>query len=141
MSCPAPGALMAKRTEAKKVRQEYQVFISHATADKGIAILLDAVLRARGIEATFRDDRDIEGGVKFKEQIKKQLRLSRECLILWTPRANESEWVRFEASIADNLDLHIVPLLYETEVKDLLPYLQDRSAVKLQDIEKYLIEV
>src|SRR3954470_15556549 len=105
---------MAKRSEAKQLRREYQVFISHATEDKGIAILLDAVLRARGIDTTFRDDRDVEAGAKFKEDIKKQLRLSKECLILWTPRAKESEWVRFEASIAEGHDLHIVPLLYGT---------------------------
>jgi hypothetical protein len=49
------------RRRAEDVRTGYQVFVSHATADKWIARVICEKLEQVGA-TTFRDDRDIAGG-------------------------------------------------------------------------------
>ena len=59
----------------------YQVFLSHATADKWLATVL-----CEKIELTnavcFRDDRDIEGGDDIPENLRKQIKKSQELVVL-----------------------------------------------------------
>jgi hypothetical protein len=56
-----------KRSIAKNVEgKPYQVFVSHATADKWLAKAICEKFEATGA-ATFRDDRDIRGGDDIPE--------------------------------------------------------------------------
>src|SRR6266850_6863384 len=102
---------MAKKRRTN--RSDYQVFISHATADKWIAIQLDRMIQDLGI-TTFRDDRDLEAGHRIPEEIRKKLRASKELLVLWTPQAMASEWIKMELGMAYAFELHIVALRYQT---------------------------
>ncbi len=135
---------MPKRSSSRrhrKVRQPgYQVFISHATADKGIAVLIDGYLRSKGL-TTFRDDRDIEGGQAFPETIRDELQRSQEVLVLWSPQALASEWVRIEISVAWGLRKRLVPLLYLTEFDSLPSNVRTMKAFKLQDVERCVAEI
>src|SRR5947208_9379098 len=92
----------------------YQVFISHATEDKWIAVQLDRMLRDAGL-ATFRDDRDIAGGAKIPQELRDQIKGSREVLLLWTPQAMNSECVKLEIGMACAFNLRIVPVRYLTQ--------------------------
>ncbi len=61
---------MAKRkSSGKPAVKPYQVFISHATADKWLARVICEKIEAIGA-ATFRDDRDILGGDDIPEEIR-----------------------------------------------------------------------
>jgi len=44
---------------------------------------------------------DLPGGSNVKERIKEGMRSSSECLILLSPAARESDWVKHEAGLAD----------------------------------------
>src|SRR3982750_4739216 len=93
---------MAKRggrsTDADNSRN-YQVFISHATADKWLAVTLCEKIEAAGA-ATFRDDRDIKGGDSIPREIFRQIRLSNEFLVLLTPASIARPWVLIEIGAA-----------------------------------------
>ena len=69
-------------------KKPYQVFVSHATADKWIAKILCEKIEGTGA-TTFRDDRDIEGGDDIPEQIRRQIKQSKEMVVLLTPASVE----------------------------------------------------
>jgi hypothetical protein len=131
---------MIKKRRTK--RPEYPVFISHATADKWIAVQLDKMIKSVTDPEipTFRDDRDIEAGTKIPETVRTRLRSSRELLVLWTPQAMASEWVKFEVSMAYGWELHIVAIRYLTSPKDLPLGIKTDLSPELteQDVNKYL---
>jgi hypothetical protein len=58
-------------------KTQYQVFVSHATADKWIAAVLCDKLEAIGA-VTFRDDRDIDGGDDIPDRLREQIQRSQE---------------------------------------------------------------
>src|SRR5581483_1618431 len=70
---------MAARKSRKpsKRTKPYQVFISHATADKWIARVLCEKIEEAGA-VTFRDDRDIDGGDDIPDRIRSEIKQSRE---------------------------------------------------------------
>ena len=67
-------------------QRTYQVFISHATADKWIAKVLCEKLEAVGA-TTFRDDRDIDGGDDIPDRLRDEIQRSQELVVLLTPRS------------------------------------------------------
>ena len=73
----------------------YQVFISHATADKWLAIVLCEKIEAAGA-TTFRDDRDIDGGDDIPQRIRSEIKRSREFVVLMTPESINRPWVLLE---------------------------------------------
>jgi hypothetical protein len=117
----------------------YKVFISHSVKDKWIAVQLDRLIVQTRI-ATFRDDRDIEGGAGIAESIRLEMSRCNEMLVLWTPQAINSAWVMQEVGMAYGLGLHIVPIRYLTDVTTLPPLIRDVHAPELTeaDIMKYL---
>lgn len=74
-----------KRSRRSALPTGYQVFVSHATADKWLATTLCEKLEEIAGATTFRDDRDISGGDDIPESIRQQLKASRELLVLLTP--------------------------------------------------------
>src|SRR3954467_3491743 len=73
----------------------YQVFVSHATSDKWIAKTICEKLESIGA-VTFRDDRDINGGDDIPDEIRKQIKKSRELVVLITPHSVGRPWVLLE---------------------------------------------
>lgn len=90
-----------KRTpkSLKPRRKPYLVFVSHATADKWLAITLCEKIEALGAK-TFRDDRDIAGGEDIPDAIREAIDRSDEMLILLTPKSVQSPWVLVEVGAA-----------------------------------------
>jgi hypothetical protein len=87
-----------KRSTAKNVGgKPYQVFVSHATADKWLAKAVCEKIEAAGA-ATFRDDRDIRGGDDIPEEIRRQIKLSKEIVVLLTPESINRQWVTLGGS-------------------------------------------
>jgi hypothetical protein len=72
--------------KSRKPKRPYQVFVSHATADKWLATVICEKLEAVGA-TTFRDDRDINGGDDIPDRIRTEIRRSQELVVLLTPHS------------------------------------------------------
>ena len=75
---------IAKNDTRKVADKPYQVFVSHASADKWLARTVCEKIEETGA-STFRDDRDINGGDDIPEEIRRQIKQSREIVVLLTP--------------------------------------------------------
>src|SRR2546421_6814906 len=102
---------MSKK-KTKAAAKPYQVFVSHATADKWIAVTICEKIEATGA-TTFRDDRDIHGGDVIAREIFAQINRSKEFLVLLTPTSVTRQWVLFEIGAAfGRRGLRIIPVMY-----------------------------
>jgi hypothetical protein len=133
---------MAKKGPGRvRGRAAYQVFVSHATADKWLARTLCEKIEAIGA-ATFRDDRDIKGGDLIPDEIFDALEASREFLVLMTPASVSRPWVLFEVGAARRCrGLRIVPVTYHVGM-DLIPaMIHQNRGFALNDVDQYLAEL
>lgn len=129
----------AKRVSGTK---PYQVFVSHATADKWIAKLLCEKIEATGA-TSFRDDRDIQGGDDIPEEIRRQIKQSREMIVLLTPASVGRQWVVLEVGAAwgSSKRMRIVMLMYHVSVDPIPDMIKNKKAVSLNEIDRYLSEL
>src|SRR5947208_14093572 len=88
-----------EKASKRAARPKYQVFVSHATADKWLAKTFCEKIEAIGA-STFRDDRDINGGDDIPEAIRTQIKQSRELVVLLTPESVDRPWVLIEVGAA-----------------------------------------
>ena len=91
------GKKIAKDRNRKT--RDYQVFLSHATADKWLAKTLCEKIEETGAK-TFRDDRDIAGGDDIPDEIRDNIFRSSEFLVLLTPESVDRRWVNMEIGAA-----------------------------------------
>ena len=137
---------MLRKTKALSLastrRPEYQVFVSHATADKWIAKTLCKEMEARGA-TTFRDDRDIAGGDSIPEEIRRQIKRSREVVVLLTPQSVGRQWVQLEIGAAWgwSKNTRIVVLRYHVEVDSIPPVVEKKRSYELNEVDQYLKEL
>ncbi len=134
----------------KKVRRagtlvgdaDYQIFISHATADKWIARVICEKLEAAGA-STFRDDRDINGGDDIPQELRRQIRRSKELLVLLTPKSVDRQWVMIEIGAAWVLrkNFPIVAVLYHVDFGAIPELLKSVKAYPLNDFDQYLADI
>src|SRR3954468_15396820 len=102
-------------------RKDYQVFVSHATADKWLATVLCEKIEAAGA-STFRDDRDIDGGDDIPDRLRTEIKRSRELVVLLTPHSVNRPWVLLEVGAAwgCSKEIRITPILCHVEI-DAIP--------------------
>jgi hypothetical protein len=132
----------AKGTGRKKRSKPYQVFISHATSDKWIAKVLCEKIESVGA-ATFRDDRDINGGDDIPEEIRKQIKQSREMIVLLTPQSVDRIWVALEVGGAWcwSKSVRIVLVMYHVSVDPIPDMIKNKKAIPLNDFDQYVGEL
>lgn len=135
---------MAKRKGKRKpiAKPKYQVFVSHATADKWIAATFCEKIELLGA-STFRDDRDIDGGDDIPEAIRTQIKQSRELVVLLTPKSVDRPWVLLEVGAAWGWrnDYRIVPVLYHVTVEAIPDIIKGKKAFQLNEFDQYLKEL
>jgi len=139
---------MAKRktksTKRKKAlaKPAYQVFVSHATADKWIATTFCEKIESSGA-TSFRDDRDINGGDSIPEAIRTQIQVSRELVVLLTPDSIERPWVLLEVGAAwgRRKDYRIVPVLCHVSFDAIPDIIEGKKAFHINEFDKYLSEL
>jgi hypothetical protein len=131
---------MAKR-KPPQVPSNYQVFVSHATADKWVARMICEKIDAIEGASTFRDDRDIEGGDDIPEKLLEEIDRSSEMLVLLTPISISRPWVTLEIGAAWHAGKWIVPMCYHTEPDRIPPILAKRKAYNLNDFDRYVEEL
>lgn len=90
----------------------FPVFISHSasTEDREIVIAFRSALRRKKFDpyvASF----DVQPGRKLKDKVQTNLERSRAVVVIFTPRAQRSEWVSFEMGMASLLGKPIIPVV------------------------------
>jgi hypothetical protein len=132
---------MAKRKarEWKTRVKPYQVFISHASADKWLAKVLCEKIDATGA-STFRDDRDIQGGDDIPEEIRRQIKQSKEIIVLLTPQSVGRQWVILELGAAWGWSkrIRILVIMYHVAVDPIPDMIKNKKAIMLNDFDQYL---
>jgi hypothetical protein len=131
-----------KRAAKRSSKPNYQVFISHATADKWIATVFCEKIEAAGA-STFRDDRDINGGDDIPEEIRTGIKQSRELVVLLTPESADRPWVLLEVGAAWGWrkNYRIVPVLCHVTVDAIPGIIRGKKAFLLNDFDQYLKEL
>ncbi len=133
-----------KKTTPKKLARKsaYQVFVSHATADKWLATTFCEKIDSLGA-STFRDDRDINGGDSIPEEIRTQIQVSRELVVLLTPESVDRPWVLLEVGAAwgRRRNYRIVPVLCHVTVDAIPDIIEGKKAFHLNDFNQYLKEL
>ncbi len=129
---------------AKKARRNpaYQVFVSHATADKWIATTFCEKIDATGA-TSFRDDRDINGGDSIPETIRTEIQVSRELVVLLSPDSIERPWVLLEVAAAwgRRKNYRIVPVLCHVSFDAIPDIIEGKKAFHINDFDHYLAEL
>lgn len=133
-------ARAAKKKNAAKPK--YQVFVSHATDDKWIATTFCEKIETTGA-STFRDDRDINGGDDIPEEIRAQIKQSRELVVLLTPKSVDRPWVLLEVGAAWGWrkEYRIVPVLCHVTVDAIPDIIKGKKAFQLNEFDHYLKEL
>jgi hypothetical protein len=137
---------MAKQAKKKPQRRQpanqHIIFVSHATADKWIAKRICEAIETTGA-ATFRDDRDIEGGDSIPDSIRAQLLQATELLVLLTPNSVSRPWVLLEigAFWGRKGSSRIVPVLYLVDVSNIPEHIASIKAVHLNDLDSFVQEL
>jgi TIR domain len=132
-----PGSTKASNRPAGP---KYQVFVSHATADKWLATTFCEKIEAAGA-STFRDDRDINGGDDIPEEIRTQIKQSRELVVLLTPDSADRPWVLLEVGAAWGWKRRIVPVLCHVTVDAIPGIIKGKKAFHMNEFEQYLKEL
>ena len=135
-------ATKTKRKPKRAPKPKYQVFVSHATADKWIATTFCEKIEATGA-STFRDNRDINGGDDIPEEIRTQIKQSRELVVLLTPKSVDRPWVLLEVGAAWGWrkSYRIVPVLCHVTVDAIPDIIKGKKAFQLNEFEQYLKEL
>ena len=136
---------MAKRgskRSGKSTKKNYQVFLSHATSDKWLAKALCTRIEAAGA-ATFRDDRDIHGGDDIPDEIRRQIKNSREVVVLLTPDSIDRRWVTLEIGAAWGWSkkIRILMVMCHVSVDPIPDMIKNKKAISLNEFDAYLADL
>ena len=87
--------------------------------------------------ATFRDDRDIDGGDDIPERLRMEIRRSRELVVLLTPVSKDREWVKIEVAAAwmARKSYLITSVLCHVDVDTIPGMLRAKKAIPLNDFD------
>lgn len=131
-----------RATSGSDPPRPYQVFISHATADKWIAIRICELIEKVGAQ-TFRDDRDIHGGDDIPEEIRRRIKQSKEILVLLTPESLNRPWVTLEIGAAwgKSKQMRITIVLCHLPIDTIPTMLKNKKTIALNEFDHYLNEL
>jgi hypothetical protein len=120
----------------------YLVFVSHGTVDRWIAKTICEKIETIGA-ATFRDDRDIDGGDDIPARIRRQIIRSNEVVVLLTPESVDRPWVLFEVGAAwgRKQNAKIIAILCHVEVDTIPDLIKSKKAVSINSFDEYLEEL
>lgn len=102
--------------------QEIDVFISYKREEQPLAEQVAAALEASGYSQM--SDLDLEVSEHFGDAIDRMIRAARVVLVLWTPEAANSDWVKSEARLGAELGTYLGIMVRPTELPVDLKFLQ-----------------
>ena len=98
---------------------EFDVVISYATGDAGIAAELRGDLESNGLRC-FMAEKDIQLATEWQDSIRDALMGSKRVLVLLTPRSINRPWVLMETGAAWALGKPLIPALSHVAPSELL---------------------
>jgi hypothetical protein len=107
------------------------VFISYSQKDRTVAEALAVKLTAKGLSVWW--DTNLIGGEDFREAIEEQLKASRVVVVLWSPNAVESRFVRDEADVAAAMGKLVSLLLGDFKVSQTPLGFRSYQTLKIDD--------
>lgn len=88
------------------------IFISYSRKDEEFTRLIVASLRQQGINKIWVDSENLVPGTPiWEEEIEQAIRGSKALIVLCSPDAKRSEWVRREIAYAEQYGKSIIPVL------------------------------
>jgi hypothetical protein len=92
---------------------------------------------------TFRDDRDIQGGDYIPDAIRRQIKQSREIVVLLTPQSVGRQWVILEVGAAWGWSkrIRILLIMYHVSVDPIPDMIKNKKAISLNDFDQYRDDV
>jgi hypothetical protein len=123
---------------SSKTSKPYQVFVSHATADKWIATTLCEKIQVAGA-ASFRDDRDIDGGDDIPDKIRLEIKRSQEIVVLLTPHSVDRPWVLLEVGAAWGWrrSVRITPIMCHVDVDSIPEIIKSKKAININECDAF----
>jgi hypothetical protein len=120
--------------------KHYDIFLSHNSENKDWVRTLAQNLKANNYKV-FLDEWELKGGQKFVPKLFEAIKDSRMGIIVVSPEAFESGWVKEEyeqmlIQEKDNQHFTIIPVLYGSHVPD-FPFLKTRHCVDFRDPSAY----
>lgn len=97
------------------------VFISYSRKDSEAMQRIVSFLRGRGIKAWVDNERLVPGTPIWEEEIEKAIKGAFAILVVLSPDAKGSEWVRREITLADQFRKRIFPVLVAGDEDDSIP--------------------
>jgi hypothetical protein len=94
----------------------YDIFISHSSKDRKLAIALCHYMETRGLRC-WMAPRDIHGGTDYAEALVKAIKASKIMVVVFTSSSNNSKPVRNEVERAFHHQLIIIPF----RTQDIIP--------------------
>lgn len=88
------------------------IFISYARADRDRIEKLAAALEAEGYSVWW--DHNIDAGSEFSRDIERELNAAKAVVVCWSEAANDSPWVKDEASAARDAG-KLIPVRLDTQ--------------------------
>lgn len=120
---------------------KYKVFIAHSSRDTWVARQIEKGIREAGAE-TFIDANDLTTGDNFNLVILRQLREAQEFVVLFTPAALQSDFVKKEIGAAWGLGLRTNAVLYgieSSQVRDLIS--NDELHIQINEVDRLFGEI
>jgi len=133
----------------RSLLQKCDVFISHSTDEKALAVEMQAFLK-RAFGEDFRvfvssDYRSIGGGSLWFIELLEAIKTAPVTLALLSGSSVERRWINFEAGIGVGADRLVIPLvvpgLSKNEVGHPLSMLQVRSLADEKDVEGVISDI
>jgi TolB protein len=109
------------RKEAFMSTPSSNFFMSYSREDAGLQKRVAAELRERGIKIWVDVENLIPGSPAWEREIERAIRSAAGIVVLLSPAANNSEWVRREISFAEDNRKRIFPVLIDGEEDDSIP--------------------
>lgn len=133
------GKYQATR-EPRAAPATYTVFISHSSKESWIAQQISKEVVALGAKA-WLDLKDLRGGDDIRRSIKRGIRASHEAVVLLSANSITSQWVSYEAGVADSQGKRITPILNNLTPDKTLAPLRGIKAIDLNDFGNFLLEL
>jgi tricorn protease-like protein len=96
-------------------------FVSYSRADTVRQQKFVSELRERGVNAWVDVEHLVPGSPAWEREIERSIRGAAGVIVLLSPDANNSQWVRREISFAEENDKRIFPVLVEGDENDSIP--------------------
>src|SRR5215471_13493031 len=110
------------------------IFLSHSTHDDAVVAVLREALESHNV-SVWADSQRLSAGEALTPRIRQAIADAQHCVVLLSPRACTSEWVRKEIQLALEVQrsrsdgYKVIPVLYDGVTTDAIPGLLGEDVV------------